>query len=203
MIRAVFFDYGGVLARFDEAGIRALEADLGLADDDFFRAMYWIPEWEQAQVDAIDEAVWREAVDRKLEEMSGRPLPGIRERWTGVSSEIDRDVVALVETLKPAYRVGVLSNSTLRLEDELLAPHGLLDMWHVIINSARERVAKPDERIYRMAAERIGVAPEECVHIDDLRHNIEGARAAGFQAVHHQGDFAALEASLRDLGVTW
>lgn len=203
MIRAVFFDFGGVIARLDRESLAALESDLGLSDGDLIRAMYGIPEWEQAQVGGIEEHLWREAVDARLEELAGRPLPGVRERWTSAWREIDHSVVGLAERLKAGYRVGVLSNSTLRLEDELLAPHGILEMWHVVINSARVQVAKPDERIYRIAAERIGVAPEECVHIDDLPHNIDGARSAGMHAVHHEGDYAALEANLRALGVDW
>lgn len=203
MIRAVFFDFGGVLARLDRESLSALESDLGLTDGDLIRAMYGIPEWEQAQVGGIPEPLWRDAVDARLAEMAGRPLPGVRERWTGAWRQIDPDVVALAETLKTGHKVGVLSNSTLRLEDELLAPAGILDMWHVVINSARVQVAKPDERIYRIAAERIGLPPEECVHIDDLPHNIDGARAAGMHAVHHEGDYAALESNLRALGVAW
>ena len=203
MIRAVFFDYGGVLARLDRESLATLESDLGLSDGDLIRSMYTIPEWEQAQVGGIEESLWRDAVDARLVELAGRPLPGVRDRWTGAWREIDTNVVALAETLKAGYRVGVLSNSTLRLEDELLAPAGILDMWHVVINSARVQVAKPDERIYRIAAERIGVPPEECVHIDDLPHNIDGARSAGMHAIHHEGDYPALEANLRALGVAW
>jgi len=41
------------------------------------------------------------------------------------------------------------------------------------------------------------------VHIDDLAHNVEGARQAGFYGIHHRGDYAALERELRLLGVEW
>jgi putative hydrolase of the HAD superfamily len=116
---------------------------------------------------------------------------------------MDRDVIDLARTLRSGYKVGVLSNTTLMLEDQVLRPNGILDMWDVIINSARVGIAKPDAGIYAAAAQAVGIAPEECVHIDDLENNVIGARAAGFQAVHHTGDFCALEASLRALGVAW
>jgi putative hydrolase of the HAD superfamily len=96
----------------------------------------------------------------------------------------------------------VLSNSTPRLESELLAANGIHDMWDVVINSARVGVAKPDSRIYQIAAERIGVPPEACLHIDDLEPNVRGAEAAGFHAIHHQGDFAELASQLELLGVS-
>jgi putative hydrolase of the HAD superfamily len=110
-------------------------------------------------------------------------------------------VIALADNLRGRFKVGVLSNSTLRLEDELLAPNGIGDMWDVIINLARVGVAKPDARIYAIAAERIGVPPDECLHIDDLEPNVRGAEAAGFRAIHHHGDFQNLIASLNALGI--
>ena len=45
---------------------------------------------------------------------------------------------------------------------------------------------KPQPEIYRLAAERLGVAPEECVFVDDLRENCEGAEAVGMTAIRHR-----------------
>jgi len=116
---------------------------------------------------------------------------------------VDADVVRLVEKMGASYDVGLLSNATLRLDDELrdyLKSDGL---FKVIVNSSRVGMAKPDVRIYRLAAERMGVEPEACVHIDDVLENVEAARRAGFQGVHHNGDCAALERELRSLGMEW
>ena len=41
---------------------------------------------------------------------------------------------------------------------------------------------KPQPEIYRLAAERLEVAPEECLFVDDLRENCEGAEAVGMTA---------------------
>lgn len=81
--------------------------------------------------------------------------------------------------------------------------HRIHDLFEVIVNSARVGVAKPDARIYHHAAKAIGLDPSACLHIDDLPHNIAGAQAAGFQAVHYNGDFAALERDLRAAGLGW
>jgi putative hydrolase of the HAD superfamily len=114
---------------------------------------------------------------------------------------LDMDVVGLAERLTARYEVGVLSNATPRLESELNDYHKLGGVFKVIVNSSRVGVAKPDERIYLLAAERMGVEPSACVHIDDLAHNVEGARQAGFYGIHYGGDYAALERDLRSLGV--
>jgi putative hydrolase of the HAD superfamily len=54
-------------------------------------------------------------------------------------------------------------------------------------------VAKPDPRIYRIAADRLGVEPGECLFVDDQPPFVEGARAAGMDAVRLGGDIERLE----------
>jgi putative hydrolase of the HAD superfamily len=200
-IRAVFFDFGGVLGRFDRVGVRALEERFGLPDDSLVTALYRIPEWQAVAVGRLPESDWLDAVGRKLDELAGRPIPEIRGEWASAWKNVDEDVIGLAKSLRGRYRIGVLSNSTPRLETELLGANGIHDMWDVIINSARVGVAKPDARIYEIAAERIGVPPQACLHIDDLEHNVRGAEAAGFSAIHHKGDFTNLTSQLRLLGV--
>ncbi len=202
-IAAVFFDFGGVIGRLDRDVMARLEARYGLPQGALLQALYGIPEWKQVEVGRLAEERWLQAVGRKLDELAGGPIPAIRQEWARVWRNLDADVVRLAETLRRSYRVGLLSNSTLRLEKELLEGNGISHLFHVVINSARVGVAKPDPRIYRLAAERIGAAPAACVHIDDLLPNVEGARQAEFQAIHYRGDFPALERELRSLGVAW
>ena len=46
---------------------------------------------------------------------------------------------------------------------------------------------KPQPEIYLLGGERVGLAPQECVFVDDLRENCEGAEAVGMTAVLHRG----------------
>ena len=45
---------------------------------------------------------------------------------------------------------------------------------------------KPQPEIYMLGAERLGVAAERCVFVDDLRENVEGAEAVGMAGVLHR-----------------
>lgn len=202
-VRAVFFDFGGVVARLDRELLAAFERRHGLEPGSFLRALYTIPEWKALEVGEGTEDIWMEAAKRKLDEFAGRTLPDISEERTTMWRTLDQDVVGLAERLAARYEVGVLSNATPRLESELNDYHKLGDVFKVIVNSSRVGVAKPDARIYRLAAEQMGVEPSACLHIDDLAHNVEGARQAGFYGIHHRGDYAALERELRSLGVEW
>ncbi len=138
----------------------------------------------------------------KLYELAGRPIPGIRQDWHHIWKGIDEDVLSLARNLRPRYKVGMISNATKNLEEVLENHHGIMDLFDVIINSARVGVAKPDARIYHLAAERLGVPVSACVFTDDLAHNIEGARAAGMHAFPFRG-VADMERQLRALGVEW
>jgi putative hydrolase of the HAD superfamily len=49
--------------------------------------------------------------------------------------------------------------------------------------SCSEEVAKPDPRVYLLAADRLGVLPEACLFVDDRDENLAGAERAGMRAV--------------------
>jgi HAD superfamily hydrolase (TIGR01509 family) len=61
-------------------------------------------------------------------------------------------------------------------------------------------VSKPDPAIYRHCEQRAGARAEECVFIDDIPANVEGARQCGWRGiVYRPGD--DLEAGLAELGI--
>lgn len=201
-IQAVLFDYGGVVGRLDRQEMAHLEDKYGLPEGGFWHALFEIPEWHKVEVGRGSEREWLRGALDKLYELAGRPIPGIRQDWHHIWKGIDEEVVSLARKLRPRYKVGMISNATKNLEKVLENHHGIIDIFDVIINSARVGLAKPDVRIYHLAAERLGVPVSACVFIDDLILNVEGARAAGMQAFHFQGA-ADMERQLRALGVEW
>jgi putative hydrolase of the HAD superfamily len=205
MIRAIFFDGGGVISHFDEELIGSFERERGLSDGDIVKALYSGREWIDAEMGVMDEDAWLKIGVRRLGGSAGPvTFSDLRDVWDRCFLKIDRQVLALAKALSSSYRIGLLTNSSSsqsRLEVKL-ARVDILDMWHIIINSAEEGIAKPDPRIYAIAAQRIGAEPSECVHIDDKLENVEGARAAGFRAVHHTGSYTELVRRLSDMGIT-
>jgi len=201
-IQAVLFDYGGVVGRLDRQEMARLEDKYGLPVGGFWDALFEIPEWHEVEVGRSSEREWLRGALDKLYELAGRPIPGIRQDWHHIWKGIDEDVVSLARKLRRRYKVGMISNATKNLEDILENHHGIMDLFDVVINSARVGVAKPDARIYHLAAETLGVPVYGCVFTDDLAQNIEGARAAGMHAFHFQGA-ADMERQLRALGVEW
>jgi epoxide hydrolase-like predicted phosphatase len=58
-------------------------------------------------------------------------------------------------------------------------------MFDDIVISGEVGLRKPEPEIFHLAADRIGLRPEECVFIDDLELNVDGARALGMTGIHH------------------
>jgi putative hydrolase of the HAD superfamily len=59
---------------------------------------------------------------------------------------------------------------------------------------------KPDPRIFRLAIEKAGVAPEKIFFADDRIENVEGARLAGIEAIQFKSE-KQLRQELNDRGI--
>jgi epoxide hydrolase-like predicted phosphatase len=75
------------------------------------------------------------------------------------------------------------------------------DLFDGVVISGEVGMHKPQPEIYRLGCERIGLAPEECVFVDDLRENCEGAEAVGMTAILHRGAERTVPELERLLGV--
>jgi putative hydrolase of the HAD superfamily len=106
----------------------------------------------------------------------------------------------MVEAVKQAKRAGIptglISNSW---GDR--GQYDNLDMFDAVVISGDVGLNKPDPAIFMLGAERVGLRPEECVFVDDLKENCEGAEAVGMTAILHRGSESTLPELERLLGV--
>lgn len=94
------------------------------------------------------------------------------------------DAVATLAQLKhTGFKVGLLSNCS--IEIPILWPETkFADLIESPVFSSRERLKKPDPRIYQIACERLGVAPEHCLYIaDGENHELKAAADFGMSPV--------------------
>jgi putative hydrolase of the HAD superfamily len=94
----------------------------------------------------------------------------------------------MVEALRRArahgIRTGLISNSMgAGRYDRSTFP----ELFDGVVISGDEGMHKPEPEIYELGCERVGLAPADCVFVDDLRENCEGAEAVGMTAVLHRG----------------
>jgi HAD superfamily hydrolase (TIGR01509 family) len=95
------------------------------------------------------------------------------------------DVVPALQAAHTAnLRIGVLSNFTLASLDESLQATGLAAWVDVACAATVIGVSKPEAAAYTITAERLGVAPDQCLFFDDELDCVAGAAAVGMQAYH-------------------
>lgn len=90
---------------------------------------------------------------------------------------------AIIGLRELGYRLGLISNFEPWLED-LFKRLGLVDHFSVLVISGKEGVEKPHPRLFKIAMERVGVLPGECLHVGDSPNSdYHGARQVGMRAV--------------------
>jgi len=94
------------------------------------------------------------------------------------------DAVATLAQLKQTgFKVGLLSNCS--IEIPILWPETeFTDLIESPIFSSRERLKKPDPRMYHLACERLGITPKDCLYIaDGENHELKAAADFGMSPV--------------------
>ncbi len=91
----------------------------------------------------------------------------------------------VLEYLKGRYRLHIITNGFEEVQFRKLRNSRIEGYFQEVVNSDRAGVKKPDPRIFRMALEATGIAPEQGVMIgDSLEADIKGAKSVGLQALH-------------------
>jgi putative hydrolase of the HAD superfamily len=94
----------------------------------------------------------------------------------------------LAELKGSGFKLAVISNWTDNMES-ILEGLGLAGYFDTIVVSAACGLYKPHPAIFRLAAERLGAEPSECLHVgDSIVYDVGGSLAAGFGAVLYRPD---------------
>ncbi len=185
-IRAVFFDFGGVLYRTPaQRWMRRWQVLLGMGRDPTLSAMILTPD-ESPYYQGLMEGTIPESDMWQRMGQAWRVSPalvGWLRRSSMSTHRLNRSVVRYLAGLRPRFRTGILSNAGTDARRLFTGVFGFDRLVDTLVISAEEGSAKPDERIYRVALDRLGVAPEETLFLDDLAVNVTAARRLGIHAV--------------------
>ena len=198
-VEAVVFDVGRVLVEWD---LRCLYGKL-IADPvrlDWFCSTVVTEDWHFQHDAGRDlgemvaerkrafpaEAELIDAYATRFAETIPGPVPG-------TAALVDR----LATRGVPLYAI---TNFASRFWAEFRPTLPVLEQFRQIVVSGDEKIAKPDPRIFDLAAARFGYAPQAMLFIDDNAANIASAGALEWQ-VHHFTDAATLEADLTSRGL--
>lgn len=182
MIKAVLFDFGGVLAEegFRE-GLKAIAVKNGLDPDEFFKTAEHIIYETGYVIGLADESLfWK-----KLREKTG-----IRGDDSELRKEIlDRFILRpamfkYVENMRIAgLFVAILSDQTNWL-DEINEKSPFYHHFDHIFNSFRIKKSKRDVSVFSYICTEIGFKPYEVIFVDDNAEHIKRANAVGLKTIH-------------------
>lgn len=199
-LRAFIFDYGGVLMRtVDPRPRRELEERFDLDSGEVYELVFRSPRWDDVQHGKIDsDAFWGHVGERL--DLDGDALGDFRRGFWG-GDRLDQELVDLIRYLGDhGYRTALLSNAPLDMGD-YLRELGIADAFDVMVISGDEGVTKPAAEIYERVLDRLDIAAEEAVFVDDMRENVEAARELGLRATRFRGT-APLRVWLQGLSVS-
>jgi putative hydrolase of the HAD superfamily len=177
---ALLCDIDGVLRHWDWAATAGLERAFGVPAGAIAEAAFARDRLMPAITGLISDERWRADIAGDLGRRHGSTARAAQlvERWSEDVGRIDAEVLALLVAAQRTIPVVLVSNATTRLERDL-ERLGVADAIARVVNSCRIGSAKPDQAIYRAAAERAGVPASRCLFVDDTAGHVRAAEAAG------------------------
>jgi epoxide hydrolase-like predicted phosphatase len=193
-LRALVVDWGGVLTGSVDSGVQRF-----LDDETFDLRAYsqvmgrWFGEigriearlnpihaLERGELSAPD---FEERLAREMSEITGVAYDstGLLERMFRHFDHAHEMYALVRRAHEQGIATGLLSNSWgNEYPREMWS-----DMFDVVVISGEVGLRKPEPDIFHLTTDRLGLRPEQCVFVDDLRHNVDAAAALGWVGVHH------------------
>ena len=195
-LRAVLWDFGGVILTSPFEAFRRYESATGLPQD-FIRTInstnphsnaWALLERSDISTKEFDELFAQESSAR------GHRVPGA-DVLALLSGDIRPNMVAALDAVIAAgFKTACLTNNMVTTSDNTVsnsessnerasALTAVMNRFDVIVESSKVGVRKPEPRFYEIACEMLDVAPGECVFLDDLGINLKPAAAMGMRTI--------------------
>ena len=161
-MKAIIFDFGGVIS--------------------LQKGLYYVPifpdveMWHQAEEGKIaEDDFWK-----KIEEYYHKSADEVI-RMLFEERELNAPLIEFLKSKKPGMKFAFINNGLTRLTEKLAGEWKLGEVFDVMIISSKEKLAKPDPKIFLLACERLGVKPEECLYVGKKEGYVEVAQSLGMR----------------------
>ncbi len=208
--RAVLWDFGGVILSSPFEAFNRYEAEAGLPRD-FIRGLNarngdtnaWA-RMERSEVSLEEFVVLFQDEARE----QGHEIDGWRV-LRALSGDIRPQMVEALRRCRASFRIACITNNMkhgdgpgmARTPEKARAVAEIMTLFEHVVESSKVGLRKPDPRIYQHACSLLGVAPEECVYLDDLGINLKPARALGMRTIKVGDPDVAIDALQAIVGI--
>jgi putative hydrolase of the HAD superfamily len=195
-VRAVIFDFGGVILTSPFDAFSRYEADNDLPAGLLRRLNATDPDtnaWARLERSEVDLAGFAELFEAEAAD-AGHRVDG-RAVLALLAGELRPQMVEALRRCHDRLKTALLTNNFVPSDapadadragrgDRTVGPMAdVLHHFDVIVESSRVALRKPDPAIYRLACDELGVEPAEAVFLDDLGVNLKPARAMGMATI--------------------
>ena len=185
MIKAVIFDFGNVICRFDNRLVlRRVSGLSGMSveelEDIIYRSGEFVKQYEKGLVSSRE----------FFKHFSSLCHLGIPEeefiRMYADKFTLIPETVEVIHRLKGAYKLGLLSNTSEWDFEYGIKMMEVYPLFDSVTLSFLVHALKPSPEIFVDAISKLGVQPPECVYIDDIERYSDAARDLGMNAIHYR-----------------
>ncbi len=196
--RGLLVDWGGVMTTNVFDAFRAFCEAEGLSPETVGEHFRSHEESRELLIALETGALAEDEFEPLFAAILGVPAPGLIDRMFAGGSPDSVMLTAVRQARRAGIRTGLISNSwgTRRYDRPLLA-----ELFDGIVISGEVGMRKPAREIYELGAQRLELAPEECVFVDDLPFNLKPAAELGMATIHHTDSAQTVAEMERLLGV--
>ena len=193
MIKAVFWDFGGVITSSPFEAFNKFEIDNNLPAD-FLRQVNSTNPNDNAWAKLERSEVNLEEFDLLFEEESinlGHAVKG-KEVIALLQGQIRPEMIKALQTIRGNLIQACLTNNIRSLKEEAFEEGNvsvsgkhdvIMDLFDFVIESSKVNLRKPDPAFYKMACEKASIEPSEAVFLDDLGINLKPAKNLGMETI--------------------
>ncbi len=192
MIKAVLWDFGGVILASPFEAFRRYEIEHGLPVDHIRNVNTTNPHtnaWALLERNEISPSEF-DALFGTESEALGHRVAGA-DVLSLLSGDVRPEMVEMLDRVKAAgFRTACLTNNVIGgdghdvgSDERAILITAIMDRFDAVVESSKVGVRKPEPRFYEIACELLGVQPDECVFLDDLGINLKPAAAMGMTTI--------------------
>ncbi len=187
--RAVFWDFGGVILESPFDAFTRYEANRGLPAGFLRKVNATNPDtnaWALLERNEVTPSAFDSLFAEESERL-GHRVPGA-DVLALLAGEIRQPMVAALDRVKAAgFAMACLTNNVIggdrTTPARAAAVNDVMSRFDAVVESSKVGCRKPETRFYEIACELVGVAPRECVFLDDLGINLKPAAALGMHTI--------------------
>ena len=193
MIRAVFWDFGGVITTSPFDSFNNYEESQNLPKDLIRTINSTNPDnnaWAKLERSEVDQEEFDSLFEVESQQF-GHSVPG-KQVLALLKGQIRPEMVKALREIKDKLIQGCLTNNIQstegqELESDNAAISGthqeIMELFDFVFESSKENVRKPDPKFYQLACKRGKVNPNEVIFLDDLGINLKPAKALGMKTI--------------------